>query len=715
MSAFDALAAQMAKGRAKYPNGCTAFSLLDEAGEVVHAINKYESVERVRDEILDVAAVAMRLYLGEIDREHRVIGLEQVRVKEEEKAPKEEGADLGGDRGAPQEGGGKREGAGQDPEAHLPEAVRPDAECRLRVFDIAIHVARATHSPLDAERFAEKLAAKLDITYVGPKIEAFPPAPGDRVTWGTPGRTNREGIVERLHGPEDADVYRSGHTVRVRWDDGSSGSCEPRHLLVVQRASAAGLPKFVRDALVCAMCKRPVSAADRLRADWAAKGIPDIQFSPMTGVPPLYGPDSAEPCPFSRGDEVLLPPHAGTPKGVVNSVSVRVHVQLPNGTISHFAPGELKHVEGGRDAPMMDGPSYEAGYQDGLEERPHRFEKTGPVDWTAKAHMADDLIRSATDTAERLRIIEKCLRWAHNRRVQAAWQPEGCFDCSRLGGPCPAHEKATAEKANPTKIEPLHTGPLDALQIVQRDRDTWKQRAMQAELRRDGDVRPVADPVGAHVPVEGATPSRPITSEGPSEDVLRMVHAFSDAGRKEEVRKLAARVKANEDELEAFRADMKAAAGELMLPIPTPHSAMAKLMSANKMLRDENSRLRLAARVPKVTWDVRIERYSSEEEGEDELNPSVIYKVEFRSGVQAFRIATVEIDEATTEAEALEHCEFHKRMFMVALGNLGLDLPPVATFGRPEPVCPRCNKTTCPAARDWHEHCDSDDLKKEPG
>jgi hypothetical protein len=61
------LAARIAKGRAKYPTGCTLLSLLDEAGEVAHAVNKRESHERVRDELLDVAAVAMRLYFGEID------------------------------------------------------------------------------------------------------------------------------------------------------------------------------------------------------------------------------------------------------------------------------------------------------------------------------------------------------------------------------------------------------------------------------------------------------------------------------------------------------------------------------------------------------------------------------------------------------------------------------------------------------------------------
>jgi hypothetical protein len=61
------LAVRIEKGRQKYPTGCTLLSLLDEAGEVAHAVNKRESNDRVRDELLDVAAVAMRLYFGEID------------------------------------------------------------------------------------------------------------------------------------------------------------------------------------------------------------------------------------------------------------------------------------------------------------------------------------------------------------------------------------------------------------------------------------------------------------------------------------------------------------------------------------------------------------------------------------------------------------------------------------------------------------------------
>ena len=77
--AIRPLVARINKGRAKYPNGCTVLSLVDEAGEVAHAVNKYETEERVRDELLDVAAVAMRLYYGEIDRGLETDGLVQRR------------------------------------------------------------------------------------------------------------------------------------------------------------------------------------------------------------------------------------------------------------------------------------------------------------------------------------------------------------------------------------------------------------------------------------------------------------------------------------------------------------------------------------------------------------------------------------------------------------------------------------------------------------
>ena len=75
---FPTLLAHVAKGREKYPEGCTALSLADECGEFVHALNKRESVQRVREELLDVAGVAMRLYLGEVDEESILKGLLQL-------------------------------------------------------------------------------------------------------------------------------------------------------------------------------------------------------------------------------------------------------------------------------------------------------------------------------------------------------------------------------------------------------------------------------------------------------------------------------------------------------------------------------------------------------------------------------------------------------------------------------------------------------------
>ena len=71
---------RMEKGRMKYPAGCTVLSLLDEAGEFAHAINKGEGIERTREELLDVAAVAMRLYLGEVDTVLVLDGLVQRKV-----------------------------------------------------------------------------------------------------------------------------------------------------------------------------------------------------------------------------------------------------------------------------------------------------------------------------------------------------------------------------------------------------------------------------------------------------------------------------------------------------------------------------------------------------------------------------------------------------------------------------------------------------------
>lgn len=77
------LAARIAKSRAKYPNGATIMALLDEAGEVARAVNKYEPADRVREELLDVACVAMRLYAGEVDSGIAMDGIVQVRKEVE--------------------------------------------------------------------------------------------------------------------------------------------------------------------------------------------------------------------------------------------------------------------------------------------------------------------------------------------------------------------------------------------------------------------------------------------------------------------------------------------------------------------------------------------------------------------------------------------------------------------------------------------------------
>ncbi len=51
-------------GRAKHPEGANLTALAEEVGEVARAMRR-ETPERVREELLDVAVVAMRLYLGE--------------------------------------------------------------------------------------------------------------------------------------------------------------------------------------------------------------------------------------------------------------------------------------------------------------------------------------------------------------------------------------------------------------------------------------------------------------------------------------------------------------------------------------------------------------------------------------------------------------------------------------------------------------------------
>lgn len=64
-SAFLALAWNMTRARAKHPMGPDGMrSLAEELGEVAHAIRR-EGLDRAREELLDLATVSMRLYVGE--------------------------------------------------------------------------------------------------------------------------------------------------------------------------------------------------------------------------------------------------------------------------------------------------------------------------------------------------------------------------------------------------------------------------------------------------------------------------------------------------------------------------------------------------------------------------------------------------------------------------------------------------------------------------
>ena len=48
---------------------------------------------------------------------------------------------------------------------------------------------------------------------------------------------------------------------------------------------------------------------------------------------------------------------------------------------------------------------------------PAAWDASAPFDWTAKARMALDLVDSGEDEAARLRIIERCMRWASGPRT----------------------------------------------------------------------------------------------------------------------------------------------------------------------------------------------------------------------------------------------------------------------------------------------------------
>ncbi len=63
-ASFDKLTARIGEARRKYPQGPTLRALIEEVGEVASAMTR-EGPERVKDELLDVTCVAMRLYMGE--------------------------------------------------------------------------------------------------------------------------------------------------------------------------------------------------------------------------------------------------------------------------------------------------------------------------------------------------------------------------------------------------------------------------------------------------------------------------------------------------------------------------------------------------------------------------------------------------------------------------------------------------------------------------
>jgi len=61
---LDALVVALARGRSLHPKGCYFYALVEEVGEIARAIRR-EGAERAREELLDTAVVAIRLYLGE--------------------------------------------------------------------------------------------------------------------------------------------------------------------------------------------------------------------------------------------------------------------------------------------------------------------------------------------------------------------------------------------------------------------------------------------------------------------------------------------------------------------------------------------------------------------------------------------------------------------------------------------------------------------------
>lgn len=62
---LDVLVPALAAARLKHPRGSKFADLAEEVGEVARAMRR-EGLERVREELLDVAVVALRMHLGEL-------------------------------------------------------------------------------------------------------------------------------------------------------------------------------------------------------------------------------------------------------------------------------------------------------------------------------------------------------------------------------------------------------------------------------------------------------------------------------------------------------------------------------------------------------------------------------------------------------------------------------------------------------------------------
>ncbi len=60
------LGGAIVRARTLHPNGCRYHALVEEVGEVARALRR-ETSEHVKEELLDTAVVAMRLFLGEWD------------------------------------------------------------------------------------------------------------------------------------------------------------------------------------------------------------------------------------------------------------------------------------------------------------------------------------------------------------------------------------------------------------------------------------------------------------------------------------------------------------------------------------------------------------------------------------------------------------------------------------------------------------------------